>query len=399
MKDNTKLAYAPKIKEFKAFCDHVYPHHGLERRYTVGPDGLYRFLFYQVFREKKVARGRKRGVSEKFDCTDFDRVVTKYSAILSTLDVNPDPDCVERAHAMDPENPLGCQMINTYRSAIWNYYENQYNANANRLRWEEINTPAVKRLFLIVKGRKRRVAKNSYAEKVEGEASTFHSYSQIVDIEQAYWLEGCGTSGSTVCPRKIHTSLRNRYNFLMNFTGLLRNESICMSELSDCRHFYVNRTEDHDPMLIFLLYIGTGKTVKSDGPSQYGRATRHRDVFQCSVGALGFYLLHRFWANGEFLDLDHVPDFRDNASWFDTKVLCEFGGDVNQEMGQRSFQDSVKKIFKHLGISAKHFGHWGRVAGSIFGEFHELPPDMIKLLGKSYCWFVLLIVLVLALTV
>ena len=345
-----------------------------------------------------MARGRKRGVSETFDCTDYDRVLTKYSAALSTLDVNSDPDSVERAIALDPEKPLGCQMINTYRSAIWNYYENQYNANANRLRWDEINTPSVKRLFLIVKGRKRRVAKNSYAEKIEGEASTFHSYSQIADIEQVYWLEGCSTSASTaVCPRKLHTSLRNRYNFLMNFTGLLRNESICMSELSDCRHFYIDRPEDHDRMLVFLLYIGTGKTIKSDGPSQYGRATRHRDVFQCSVGALGFYLLHRFWANGEFLDLEHVPDFRDNASWFDMKVLCEFGGDCKTMMTQRPFQDSVKKVFSHLGISAKHFGHWGRVAGSIFGEFHELPPDMIKLLGKSF--FCLFVYCVLTLTV
>jgi Centromere DNA-binding protein complex CBF3 subunit, domain 2 len=203
-----------------------------------------------------------------------------------------------------------------------------------------------------------------------------------------FWLQGCGTFAFTVCARIIFTALRNRYNFLMNFTGLLRNKSVCMSELSDCRHFFVNRERDHDPMFIYLMFIGTGKTIKSNGPSQYGRAIRHRDVFQCSVGAFGFYLLYRFLVNGEFVDLDHVPDFRENSSWFDMKVLTEYGGDSNKQMDQRTFRDAVKKVFKELGISAKHFGHWGRVAGSVFGEFHELPPDVIQLLGK----FVLLCV-------
>ena len=50
-KDNTKKAYAPKVNEFKAFCDHSYPSHQVSVRYTVNQEKLYRFMFYHVFRE------------------------------------------------------------------------------------------------------------------------------------------------------------------------------------------------------------------------------------------------------------------------------------------------------------------------------------------------------------
>ena len=86
-------------------------------------------------------------------------------------------------------------------------------------------------------------------------------------------------------------------------------------------------------MIIFLLTIGTGKTIKSDAPSQYGRATRHQDVFQCSVLALGFYLLHRFEINGE-LHESNLPDFRENSEWFDVNVRNEFGGEPYKQMRQ-----------------------------------------------------------------
>ena len=126
----------------------------------------------------------------------------------------------------------------------------------------------------------------------------------------------------------------------------------------------------------------TGKTVASDGPNQYGRATRHRDVFQCSVGAFGFYLLHRFDVNGEF---EEGFDFKHNEAWFDKKVLVEMGtGDCDTMMTQRPFRDSVKEVFTELGITANHLAHFGRVTAPVFLEFKELPPELIKILGKFF---------------
>ena len=112
--------------------------------------------------------------------------------------------------------------------------------------------------------------------------------------------------------------------------------------------------------------------MKNDGPSQYGRATRHMDVFQCPVGAFGMYLLYRLDCNGEF---DVLPDFKCDEEWFDIKVLCEFGtGESTKVMTQRPFQNSMREVFAELGICSTHHGHFGRVTGPVYAEFKELPP-------------------------
>jgi hypothetical protein len=377
-KDNTQKAYEPKVNEYKDYCDHVFWFNDATVRYTVTSETLYRFMFYHVFRDKKPSLGKKRGELSSFDRADYDRVVSRYTSVLCSVESNLS-DSVP-TDIPDPQNPLGFDQINTYRSAVKGYYEAQCEYHANRNRWEDINTPAVKKLLNIVKGRKKRVKKRTYAEKVEAESSPFHSYGQIGDIERAFWLQGCKPAG-TICSRKTFCSLRNRFNLLMNFAAILRNESITLSEFSDCRHFIVQRKEDHDPMLIFLQIIATGKTIKSDAPSQYGRATRHKDVFQCAVGGLGFYLLERFEVNGEFSE-SNMPDWRNNDEWFDMKLLCEQGKDCTKVMTQRPFMKAVIQVFAELGISANHQAHFGRVTAPVYAEFKELPPEMLKILGN-----------------
>ena len=167
--DNTKKAYAPKVNEFKAFCDHAYPSHCMTVRYTVGPEKLYRFLFYQVFREKKEAKGRKRGQSVAFDSGEYVRVVAMYYVFFSTLSegvVGESLHCINES-VPDPVNPLGFDMINTYRSSVKGYYSSQWELGANRLAWEQINTPSIQKLMSIAKGRKKRTKKNPTLRKLK----------------------------------------------------------------------------------------------------------------------------------------------------------------------------------------------------------------------------------------
>jgi hypothetical protein len=379
-KVNTSLAYDPKVKEYKAFCDHAFSFNDPCVRYTVNADSLYRFLFYHVFRNKKSSKGKKRGTQSTFDAPEYDRVMAFYTARVCT--VEHEDGRVVSTDVPDPENPVGGDTITTYRSSVKSLYDEQCDHGANGHRWPEINTPSVLKLMSIVKGRNKRVKKKNYAEKIEDASSPFHSYGQIGEIERSFWLKGCSAAGS-VSSRTTFCALRNRFNLLMNFAAILRNESITLSELSDCRHFVVQRIEDHDPMLVFLLIIATGKTILSSSSSQYGRATRHKDVFQCAVGALGFYLLERFHVTGEFEDHNR-PDFRENKEWFDIKVLVKQGENTKKEMTQRPFAESVDKIFQELGIHSNHQGHFGRVTAPVYAEFKELPPEMIKILGKFF---------------
>ena len=83
-------------------------------------------------------------------------------------------------------------------------------------------------------------------------------------------------------------------------------------------------------MLVKLMKIATGKTVESDGPSQYGRATRHKDVFQCPIGAEAVYLFFHFDCTREWFMESNLsdycfPDMHFNKAWFDIKLLVEHG--------------------------------------------------------------------------
>ena len=132
----------------------------------------------------------------------------------------------------------------------------------------------------------------------------------------------------------------------------------------------------------------TGKTVKSNSPSQFARATRHRDVLSCPLGALAIYLVYRFSTNVEFTPDFRFPDLRINSEWFDTKILVELGSDPNRQMDQQSFRRELSKVFKKLGIVSDHVTHWCRHTAPTHCEFKELSPDFVKQLGKSDCCFI-----------
>ena len=73
---NTKKAYDPKKKEWYDFCDHQYRSLEPYMRYTVNNDKLYRFIYYQCFREQKTRKGVGRGVVQGFKPSEYDRVMS-----------------------------------------------------------------------------------------------------------------------------------------------------------------------------------------------------------------------------------------------------------------------------------------------------------------------------------
>jgi hypothetical protein len=110
---------------------------------------------------------------------------------------------------------------------------------------------------------------------------------------------------------------------------------------------------------------------------------RHKDVRRCAFGAFGFYLLFRFHRSGE-MDDEHRPNFAENKDWFDIKILSDGEREHNtKELQRRTYTDKIKSILKELKIMSSHFGHWGRVTGPVELEFEEVPPELIRILGKS----------------
>jgi hypothetical protein len=130
-----------------------------------------------------------------------------------------------------------------------------------------------------------------------------------------------------------------------------------------------------------------GKT--NHGRKIYGRATRHKDVRCCAIGALAMYLTYRFFITNEFAD----PDFpwHDNSSWFDTKLLVspqtpvdhsEFRHDYTTSMKTNTYARAIKCVLEELGIVVTHFAHLGRQLGAKILEMLEIESEEIRRLGN-----------------
>ena len=129
-------------------------------------------------------------------------------------------------------------------------------------------------------------------------------------------------------------------------------------------------------VLILFLHLSTkGKT--NHGQTLYGRATRHKDVRLCCVGALAFYLMYRFSVTREFEEFT-LEDWLDNSKWFSIKLLVDLnGGDFT-----KSYADAIKMILLFLGIAAMHLLHLGRNLGAKILEMLEEENSAIQTMGN-----------------
>jgi hypothetical protein len=168
----------------------------------------------------------------------------------------------------------------------------------------------------------------------------------------------------------------------MTTHGILRGESVYKCELSDL--FGVNtHKKDVDPHACYVLMmsIATGKT--NGYIKLYGRVARHKDAKLCAVGALGFYLLYRFEKTKEF---ESPPDFSDNNSWFDWKLLCDMqrGEDnaYSKAIKDTCYAKTIREACRQLQISTCHFLHIGRVLGHHAGEENDDSQEDLRILGN-----------------
>ena len=204
----------------------------------------------------------------------------------------------------------------------------------------------------------------------------------INKIEYMFWSRGCRYDGKSNTNKTVFASLRHRFSFLMNYASILRSESLHLAELSDLRVFAINRPGDIDKMPIVLMECQTGKTIKAGAPSQFARATRHRNVMACPIGAMAMYLFFRFHMTEEFSGTFNQPDLRNNSSWFDFKILTSADGSPTESVKVSNFRTEIENIFNQLGIVSDYTTHWCRHIAPTHCEFKEISPELIKQLGK-----------------
>ena len=166
-------------------------------------------------------------------------------------------------------------------------------------------------------------------------------------------------------------TLQDRYCLLMSTNGILQGESLFKCKLSDLCDLV------HDNVMIHGMQIATGKT--NGLKILYGQCICHKNVNLCAIGALGFYLLARFHQTSE---ADGIQ-FKNNKRWFSIKLLIDsHGSDNTKAVLDQAYYSSMKDACKNLGITSKHFVHFGRGAGSVKAELDELDGFNIADLGN-----------------
>ncbi len=113
----------------------------------------------------------------------------------------------------------------------------------------------------------------------------------------------------------------------------------------------------------------------------FGRATRHKDVALCCIGALAFYLSFRFYCTREFEDFT-LEDWTDNKTWFDIKLLTDICGDNKTQMVNDSYGKHIRKVLNALSIIWDKLLHLGRNLGGKILVLLETVQDDIRTMGQ-----------------
>ena len=361
-KTNTKLAYDSKYHEFLEYCRHKQPDSDAPDRYTVTKIKLFEFLFYQAFREKRQKR-RRAGSAGEFDASDFITVMDRYNPANFGSNV-PVPE---------PTVGIGESAIIQYKCTVKRSWQTQVCQGINSLSWDQICTGDVETIIKMVKNRKERQKRKNFEEKVDNDSAALANPDSIIRLES--WLYHDNKQAGA---RSVFGSLRNRFVFLHTVGGILRGESVYKAELSDLFGRQDKAAKDVHPYFVLVQQISTGKTNK--GLKLYGRVMRHKEVSLCAIGALGFYLMYRFYRTGE---MNPPPDFRDNEAWYHIKLLVSPNQiDYSKPVSDRTYMQAIQAACKHLNIPSNHWLHIGRVLGALELERMEDPSSEIRLLGN-----------------
>ena len=368
--ENTKKTYIPKVKEFVEFLQYQYGNQPFPLNLTA--DKIYRFFFFLTFREQK-KRGGRNPESSGFDAVAYEEVMKQFRDRQAAGNINYLDVCEDYK---EPENPVSFQIFVQYKAVVRRIYQLQLARGAISFHWDQLWLPDTTALYRHVQQRQPEVDKSNYKEKINAEFSPYLIVEQYPLIEQELWNDSNKSGYREVC-----TNLRHRMCMLYLTSGILRCESLHRAELSDFLCFNVpKRDQDIHRMFIMLNQIPKGKTNK--GRILYGRATRHRDVRLCAVGAMTMYLQCRFLATHEFKDFT-TEDWCDNSKWFDTKLLVDVNGaDHTKEMRNDSYSRHMKKILKKLKIASKSLCHLGRKLGAKILELLEEEMEELKRMGQ-----------------
>ena len=366
---NTNKAFDPKIDEYFQFCDKVYPHDPY--KYVLDKEKVYRFMFFQAFREKKKSGGNRASLNAGIRF-DYDA----YKNVMRHFTVQEGEESEAGVGYPTPTHPIKPSTFSQYKAVFRKIFKVQIARRVTSQTWEQIWQMCFDDLFQHVKERAPMIKKQTYQEKVNGEFASYTIVENYDRIEEAFWNESIAPSRRSVC-----TALRHRYCLLHLTSGILRCESLYRAELSDFIGLTPpQRDTDIHQMFLMINQIPVGKT--NHGRVLYGCATRHKDVRLCCIGALAFYLQYRFYLTDEFADFT-VDNWCKNSDWFDVKLLVDVATkDTTKSMTNDSYGDKIRAVLKKLQITSSKALHLGKNIGAKILDLLEEESEEIRRMGQ-----------------
>jgi hypothetical protein len=241
--DNSNDIYDNKTKEYFQYCDYCYPTDNYNK--VLEANKLYRFMFYQAFRNQK-KRGGKRGTenSIRFDPVDYELVTKTYQTwMLGNSNAEPP----------EPKIPVQNSTMDQYKAVFRKVHKQQSAQRVTSSHWEQIWTLPLENLHKLVKQRRQSVRKCNYAEKLEAEFAPYAAVDKLDELEHELWKRG------RVSHRSAGTWLRHRYIMLHTTSGILRAESIYRAELSDFLALTLKKKEDPHTLTLMITQLPSGK--------------------------------------------------------------------------------------------------------------------------------------------
>jgi hypothetical protein len=244
--DSTSAIYDSKSNEYFGYCTSLYPNDPYAK--VLSQYKVYRFMFYQCFRDQKKRGGSKetRASGNNFVRANYDEVMAKYMAFLTSHDGSAPPE---------PANPVGKQTIDQYKAVLRWVYKTQTARRVLSLVWDQIWTLPCEQLHKVVKERRSAMKKLNYEEKLEAEFAPYTAVMQYDQIEEDLWKRG-DTNIRSAC-----AWLRHRFCLLYTTSGILRCESLYRAELSDFLGLDMKKPEDVHPLYLMISQIPQGKSL------------------------------------------------------------------------------------------------------------------------------------------
>ncbi|KAE8964038.1 hypothetical protein PR001_g29185 [Phytophthora rubi] len=235
---NTIRAYAPKQREFRAWCE-------------------------------------RKGFHE----------TTRYQVTAAKLHLFLQEDVVDReVRVKNSTRKVGVATVEMYVNAVSDMYSDQQSRGANS--HPHPRNSLIKALLTSLKREKHTKNKREYVDR--GVGSLLDGYcttDDLIAISRYYMNLNTGSD------------LRNRLSHFLCHACLLRGESARNLELPDLFSVVLEH-EGFSDCRALVMIMEQGKTNQY-GRREFGSCIRHRNVEVCPVGALGLYLFYRWSIKNE----------------------------------------------------------------------------------------------------